>query len=362
MIVRHIMVSGTEAQIGQQLAKLAKKNHNAGPQSLDAATLAKRLAWFEKSYPEVIKRAHGVQKVYGKTALNSLDFTSLPYDLNFAPACSVVYYPPSSVTDGHAMMSRNYDFPKATYAELTRRPVPKGARSMTGDPYVIEMYPTDGLASLYTCSYDLLQGTIDGVNEKGVTVALLADDMSKKHTRGTANIGLGEVDLPRYILDRASSAKEARRLLKDVPYYATFTACHYIIGDATGDSFIFEVDAQDQHHIIDGKGKPQVITNHSIFEYGTSVLPKGNSFDRYRRLQEEIGKRKGKVTPAEVKEINYCVAVPGDVKVHATMWHAVYDITSRSVQISFCLSRADEAKERRSPYIAFRLLAAHGKR
>ncbi len=96
------------------------------------------------------------------------------------------------------------------------------------------------------------------------------------------------------------------------------------------------------------------MTNHSIAEYGTSNLPKGNSFDRYRALQDEI-KAKGKFTPDEVKTNNFCVAVPTTVHVAATLWHAVYDLQERSVSISFCLSKADEATERRTPYMKFKL-------
>jgi hypothetical protein len=352
MIVRHVVIRGTNQQIGKKLAELAVANHHAKLQAVPPKVLDQRLTWFNRNYPEVIARGQGVRAALKPAP--GLDTTSLPYDLDIAPGCSVVFYPPASVSNGHAMMSRNYDFPKARYADLAGKKAPAGARSMTGDPYVIEMHPDHGYASLYTCAYDLLEGAIDGVNEKGVTVALLADDMSKKHTRGTPWIGLGEIDLTRYILDKAASAKEARALLKSVPYYATFTACHYMIADSTGDSFIFEVDSQDKHHVIDGKGKPQIVTNHSLFEYGTENLPSGNSFDRYRRLEQEVKNRKGRVTPAEVKTINYCVAVPESVRVHGTLWHAVYDLTSRSVQISFCLS-GDEAKERRTPYLAFRL-------
>ncbi len=57
----------------------------------------------------------------------------------------------------------------------------------------------------------------------------------------------------------------------------------------------------------------------------------------------------------EVKVINYCVSVPGQVRVAATLWHAVYDLTDRSVSVSFCLNRADEEQERRSPYLSFRM-------
>jgi penicillin V acylase-like amidase (Ntn superfamily) len=351
MIVRHIVISGDNKSIGKKLAEIAKTQHHS---HLSSGLEARQLKWFESNYPERYDRALGVKAEYGLKRDTNEDYTSLPIDMSLNPACSVVFYPGSSVTNGHAMFSRNYDFPKASYGQLTRRGGDPNARSMTGDPYVIEMHPTKGYASLYTCAYDLLGGAVDGVNSKGVCVALLADDMSRERTRGTAGFGLSEVDLPRFVLDRAASAKEARKLLNNVPYFATFTPCHYIIGDASGDSFIFEVAADGKHYILDGGGKPQIVTNHSIAEYGTKNLPAGNSFDRYRALQKEI-EAKGKFSPEEVKTNNFCVAVPTNVRVAATLWHAVYDLKDRSVIISFCLSRADEASERRTPYMAFKL-------
>lgn len=354
MIVRHIVIRGTNEAIGKKLAEIAKDQHRVVLSPWESNEVGKKqMAWFKANYPERMERAQGLENFFKANAATT-DITSLPIDLSFEPMCSVVYYPGSVVTNHHAMISRNYDFPKAAYSQLTGRPSVKGERSMTGDPYVIEMHPDHGYPSLYTCAYDLLGAAVDGVNSKGVSVALLADDMSKTRARGNY-LGLSEVDLPRFVLDECASAKEAREKLKDVPYFATFTPCHYIIGDSTGDSFIFEVGADGKHYILDGGHKPQIITNHSIAEYGTTNLPSGNSFDRYKMLQQELAKRNGKFTPAEVKEINYCVAVPTSVQRAATMWHAVYDLTNHSVIISFCLSREDEPTERRSPYLPFKL-------
>jgi len=355
MIVHHIVIRGTNVSIGKKLAEIARSEYHAQLTPVpDQKIWSKQWKWLQANYPERCDRSRGVQQEYRVADNSSLDITSIPIDMTLKPACSVVYYPGAFVTNGHAMFSRNYDFPKASYSELTGRGKVEGSRSMTGDPFVIEMHPDHGYASLYTCAYDLLGGAIDGVNSKGVCVALLADDMSKSRSRGIVGFGLSEVDLPRFVLDRAANARQARQLLKDVPYFCTFTPCHYIIGDAGGDSFIFEVASDGKHYIIDGKRKPQIVTNHSIAEYGTTNLPSGNSFDRYKALQQEIAS-KGKFTPAEVKSNNFCVAVPANVQVAATLWHAVYDLQTRSVEISFCLSRADEKVQRRTKYIGFRL-------
>lgn len=97
--------------------------------------------------------------------------------------------------------------------------------------------------------------------------------------------------MPRYLLEKAESAAHARQLLKKAPYYATFIPCHYIVCDPTGDSFVFEVDDEDKKHIVDGMGAPQVVANHLFAKHKADNLPKGDTYDRYRTLVAEIGKR-----------------------------------------------------------------------
>jgi len=356
MVVRHLVIRGDNVSIGKKLAQIGRERHHSELFKLPSPAVGtEQMNWMRANYPERYARALGVRTAYGLPPHSNYDITFVPIDMSLKPACSVVFYPGSSVTNGHAMLSRNYDFPKASYAQITGQGKGAGVRSMTGDPYVIEMHPDKGFASLFLCAYDLEGAAIDGVNAKGVTVALLSDDMTKDHKRGRPGYGLCEADVTRFVLDKCANAKEARRLLKDIPYFTFFGVCHYIIGDASGDSFVFEIGPDGKHYVIDGKGAPQIVTNHSIAEYGTKNLPRGDSFDRYKRLQQEEAKRKGKVTPLEVKEINSCVAVPANYMVSATLWHAVYDLKDLSLKVSFCLSRADEAKERRTPYLQFKL-------
>ncbi|MBS1724460.1 MAG: linear amide C-N hydrolase [Armatimonadetes bacterium] len=355
MIVRSLRVEGTQEEIGQQLGRIASKNHGVDKLEGEGAPTTARLDWLKANWPEQYRRSQGLARLWkvsgsdGKT-----DTTELPYDMGFAPACSTVFYPGSSVKNGHAMLSRNYDFSLATYAELTGRKAKPGQRAMTADPYVIESRPKDGYASLYVCAYDLLAGCIDGINEKGVAVALLADDMAESHVP-TTGPGLTEVTLTRFVLDRCASAKEARKLLESAAYHYSFVPCHYMVCDASGDSFIWEISPDlKQRWMVPGEGKPQIVTNHRVSKYGTAKLPDGNSFDRFRRLQQEIAKKGGLLTPDEVRETNLCVAVPPVAAQAATLWHSVYDLKERTLKVSFFLGRED-GKDRRTPYLEFRL-------
>ncbi len=354
MIVRFLRMKGTNEQIGAKLAEIARDRHGVKPAMGDAAKVADKLRWHAANWPENYARAKGVTKAFGNQPLG-FDPTCLNYDSDLEPGCSVVYYPGSSVTHGHAMLSRNYDFPTTSLAEMMGRPKPKEAPAFTADPYVIEMHPDTGFASLFIASYDLLAGCIDGINEKGLAVALLADDQAQEKHPSDA-IGLSEIRLTRYLLDKCATAKEARAALATVPFHYQMVPCHYMICDGSGDSFIWEITPDlKTRYVTDGNGMPQIVTNHLLANFDASNLPEGNSFDRYRRLQAEIANRKGKIRPEEASVINACVAVPKDAKDHATLWHSVYDLENRSMSVSFFLGRAAGGVERRSPYIDFRL-------
>lgn len=351
MVVRYLKLEGTDEEIGAALAKVARDNHSVKLDKADAKELKGQLDWFKKNWPEHYARTEGVAKTYGA---KGQDTTALGYDMDVEPGCSTVFYPGSSVTNGHSMLSRNYDFPTAKYAELTGRKAPAGARAMTADPYVFEVHPKKGYASLFVCAYDLLGGCVDGINEKGLAVALLADDMAEERipTRGP---GLSEVTVPRFLLDRCATAKEARKLLDGIEYHYSFTPCHYIVCDASGDSFVWELSPDlSKRYVVDGGGKPQIVTNHRLSKYGAKDLPQGNSFDRYKRLQSEISGKGGKLSPEDVRTTNLCVAVPATVAQAATLWHSVYDLTARTLKVSFFLGN-EGGKERRSPYLEFKL-------
>ena len=116
-------------------------------------------------------RALGVGDWFRSSLSASTDTTVLPYNICDSLGCSVVYYPPDHTASGHAILSRNYDFTTGTWAELLRIDPEPGARATTEDPYVMEVYPDTGYASLYLCAYELLGGCLDGINEKALIFA-----------------------------------------------------------------------------------------------------------------------------------------------------------------------------------------------
>src|ERR1041385_1138456 len=123
MIVRHLRLEGSNAQIGAKLAEIARDRHGARGDTAPGTLAADQLAWLQSHWPEMAERSAGGATFFGRKAgENGFDPTSLGYDLNVRPGCSVVFYPMNSVAGGHAMLSRNYDFPTGTYSEITGAP------------------------------------------------------------------------------------------------------------------------------------------------------------------------------------------------------------------------------------------------
>ena len=314
MIVRHLQVEGTNRQIGRALAELARKNHGSKLSAAPVKTVRARKAYFAKRYPELYARGQGAADALG--APKGIDPFGLAYDLGGAPGCSTVYYPPNRAASGNATLSRNYDFSTGTFADITGQKGGPHDRPFTGDPYVVEAHPDRGYPSLYIVAYDLLAGCIDGMNSEGLSVAILADDLAEggRPTRG-AHKGLGEIEVPRFLLDRCKDVPDAIEALKEIEYYYSFIPCHYLIGDRQGRSFVWEHSIKGNRPIVVRGDGPQVVTNHLLSEYKDPekhIDPDpSDTFNRYCHLQSTIAAHKSPLTVAEMKRLNASVAADG---------------------------------------------------
>lgn len=377
MISRHLRLSGSQRAIGKALAEIAKERHKTRLSPEDPIVLRARREFFKRNYPAHYERSLGAAEAYGlKLETATVDTMSLGFNMDPGIGCSTVYYPPAYTQEGHAILSRNYDFTTGTIADLVGQPSPPNLRPTTADPYILEITPDQGYASLTLCAYDLLGGCVDGMNSAGLTVALLADDesMSKYPMEPTrsAQAGLSEIEVTRFVLDTCATVDEAKAALMSVKQYYSFIPCHYIIGDRQGNSFVWEYShAHNKEYITPGEGKPQVITNHPVHKYKTmEEMPTENygasSYSRYRRLQEEIGKADKKRSLETIKQTNQCVMQAKDMlpanarpprTPGRTLWHSVYDCQSKTLEVDFYLGEDKTALkgQKRSGYLRFHL-------
>lgn len=343
MEVRHVVIKGSNFEVGKQIAGIAirygiKLTPGGNP-------LINKLTreYMAKNYPVYYERMKGVASAFGLPFEDDrYDFSGISQFSLSSPGCSAVFYPGQFTKNGHGLLSRNYDFTTGTI--LGKFPKP-GERPAMSRPYVLEIYPDRGYASLAICTFDMLGGVIDGINSEGLVVAILAEEESiQKFGLEPGNeVGLYELQSMRYLLDNCKDVTEAKEALLSLKHYYSFIPCHYIIADRSGRSFIFEFSPHRNRCLTtDGKG-PQCVTNHLVALHPSEAdLPAGDSFNRFKTLRVAT-KIKEKFTLAEIREINARVAIPPlasnnpEYAPGRTIWYALYDTEERSLSIRFYL-------------------------
>jgi len=359
MEVVHLVLTGTNREIGAALATVARDRHGVAPaRGGDPRVTRGRRRWYHREWPAHYERMRGVADVSGVDVHDdAVELGLLPY-LGGPPACSVAWLPPAATASGHATLSRNFDFPTGTLTEILGGEAQPGELPMTARPYVIETRPSDGgPACLFLCAYELLGGCIDGVNEEGLVVALLADDESTGTDPTLAPaVGLNEIQLLRFLLETCATTEEARDALLATKQHWMFLACHYLVADASGDSFVWERTA-NREHLVEGGGGVQVVTNHPLHGRSLDDLPAdqgpSSTYDRARRLTAAVAGRT--LSTEEIRAAHACVHRDDPASTTRTLWHGIYDAADRSLEISFYLGDDPAGGSRRSPYRRFAL-------
>jgi len=251
MTVRHLTLEGSYRAMGRELARIATTELGTDKTTAwaDPETVKAQLVWLEEHWPAQYERSLGVAEELGLDLSGDappIDPTMLYYYWA-GPGCSNVFWPPATSAQRHATLVRNYDFTTGTVYELMGRPSPPEAINATAAPFIIASRPTGDTrgqyAALTLTTYDLLGGATDGINSAGLSVALMA---TVDVVRGPANtatytngLGINEVQMVRWLLETCATAQEARQKLASTPQYTMWVSCHFIIGDVTGDHFLY---------------------------------------------------------------------------------------------------------------------------
>lgn len=371
--LRHIRLSGTNFEIGQKLAEINIENHGDFLEKhrvFDPVYARARREYFQKAYPIFWERMRGVAFVLGADPYDDrYDFSAMWHNVEIPPrpGCSNAFYPPQRTENGHTYLSRNYEFSTGSFAEVIGMQLSPEERTqmkaMMGEPYIMELQPTDGgYASWSVHVNDVLGGAFDGINSAGLAVALMADEeamgqLYEPHGETLRSVGVGELQIVRLLLDTCANVEEAKQCLLSIKQFYQYVPCHYIIADASGQSFVYENSTGRNHSIIvDGGGNPQVCTNHQVYHYRMDAIPElsmqTNSQWRYATLHNRVNLQ-DQFTVDEMRENSASVSVkhlikemlnsPDFLSIAAnvnsrTLWYALYDLTERTVQIDFYLN------------------------
>ncbi len=355
MNLRHIVLCGSNRDIGKALGDIARTDYGVGgfvPYASEIYARAQR-EYIQRNYPFLWERMLGVEESYGlPEGEMEKDVSSLYYMLG-RTACSSVYFPGSATTTGHSMVARSMDFYTVSFPEFAGLGKFEGSPNMFSDNYIMELYPDEGHPSLALGSLDLFNGVMDGVNDRGLTVSYLADPTLEEAALKdlTRPVGLSANTMLRLLLDTCATVEEAKIALLTNKVFMPIEGCHFLIGDAAGNSAVAELSEKDfSMNFTDGSGGPQIMTNHSVFEYpDVESFPeyppnaRYNTFFRYRVLDDYISEHSGLFSPEEVEHaVELVVANTEDSSEGAahdfpvrTIWICVTDTDDLTMRAKF---------------------------
>jgi len=375
---RHVVLRGTNREIGRAIGNIARSVFDSKPLGTTNPIRAQESRrYLHQHYPIHEERILGAADAYGIPEEDAT-FIGLPYLLPM-PGCSVAFVPPAKTANGGGLVGRNLDFPLEFGAGLPSDDRLAGSMKPSGvktgsRPYLFEVYPDEGYPSLYFNLYELF-ACCDGINSEGLVVAMLADDESMSRYPGPpvtkVGMGLHPLQTTRLLLDTCATADEAKRKLLMTKTYAFMIPCHFLIADRDGNSFVWEWSfRQGTEHIVEGGGDVQIVTNHLLHEAAPAKVSveadPGWTRTRLARLTESVGSVGDSITSGDMRDAQsgvrftkaFAQEITGDPDadtVGRTIWHAVYDIDARSIDVSFYLGDNQDGTDRRSEYQCFTL-------
>ncbi len=235
--------------------------------------------------------------------------------------------------NGNIIYGRNFDFTYAPSLQLYTNP-PGGYASVSTVNLAFAGYSADDLPSgLNFDSFLALAAPFlpfDGVNEKGVAIALLAvpeSDIQKDENKVTLNTTTSI----RLVLDKAATTAEAVELLKQYNiYFSGGIDCHYLIADASGHSVLVEYyDGNLQ--TVETDADYQIASN--FIAYNNVNIGEGfTEFERYNTVEAEINKNFGLLSENQAVSLLAKVGVM-DGAVDKLQWSVVYNLTTGNGKI-----------------------------
>ena len=290
-------------------------------------------------------------------------FDSIPsaksVSLSYDAGCSAFACPdPSS---GNFLMGRNFDFNHRDPDTKERVMIPliavhtapaggkKSVSFVDGQfvKYESGFYTKKGndLSMLMALPYLLL----DGINEDGFAVSVLKLDGLPTAQSDSPNKKIFTTVAMRMLLDRASTVKEAKEMLKDYSMYMDTDSAsyHFFMADAKGDFAIVEYTNPDTQlnpnrlEELSGADTLRCVTNFYVSPtmYAT---PHGmrhslHGKERYDSLRAGLLRHNYKMTPEEALNLLKVVAQGPDGyqgSTGFTQWSEVFNLSKKTVSMS----------------------------
>jgi hypothetical protein len=227
---------------------------------------------------------------------------------------------------GEVIFGRNFDFDYTPSLQVKTTPE-DGYASISTVNLTFAGYSKDNLPEGFNSFLALAAPYLpfDGINEKGVAMALLAVP-EVKLSYDDSKVTLNTTTAIRLVLDKAASVDEAVELLKDYNiYFSADVDCHYLIADATGKSVIVEYwDGKLQ--TVEPDNDYQVASNFVAYN-GLNIGEGFTEFDRYDEVVQSIEENGKKLSERQSIELLANIGCyDGDTD--KLQWTVVYNLTT----------------------------------
>lgn len=172
----------------------------------------------------------------------------------------------------------------------------------------------------------------DGMNEKGLAISLMAlpesdapFDEDKITLNNTASI--------RLVLDKAATVDEAIDLLSQYNiYFSGGVDCHFLIGDASGDSALVEYWDGDMK-VTRGEGGCHVASNFIAYD-GVNIGEGYNEMERYETVRSHLEENNHQISTDEAVDLLSQVGIfVEETQEDRLQWSVIYRLEDLSGEI-----------------------------
>lgn len=255
----------------------------------------------------------------------------LPIKLNVTDAGCTAFVSKNEHND--VVFARNFDFSYAPFVQVHTKPKSGYASVSTVNlsfaGYSKENLPSSGIGinNFLTLAAPFL--AFDGMNEKGVCIALLAVP-EVQMTDDPNKITLNTTTAIRLVLDKAANVDEAVELLKQYNiYFSGDVGCHFLIADKTGKSVLVEYyDGGLQ--VVKANTNYQIASNFIAYK-GVNIGEGYTEFERYEKVEETLKKNCNSITMEECENLLNAIGVYDEID--KLQWSVVYNLTENTGRI-----------------------------
>jgi len=229
---------------------------------------------------------------------------------------------------GEVIFGRNFDFDHSPSMQVVTRPS-NGYASISTVNLLFLGYSEDNLPSgLNWNSFPALGAPLlpfDGMNEKGVAIALLAVPEAEPPFYEN-RVMLNTTTAIRLVLDRAANVDEAIELLRQYNiYFSEGIYCQFLIADASGRSVIINY----------WNGELKVTETDEDFQIASNFIPYNDlnigegfdEFERYDRVRAVIENNGGTLSEMQIVDLLAEVGVVHNGE-NRLQWTVIYNLST----------------------------------